>query len=170
MKSLIFDLDQTLIDSSNAETLRSSRQWNQVYETIPTFTLYEGMLELFEYVTREPFKICIVTTSPSAYCNKVLRHWNIPFHHTVCYHDVIHRKPHPESMVKALKLLKAEPQNTFSFGDRVIDIRASKAAGIPSIGCLWGSTEQETLIAEQPDHLIYSPREALALLQSFKSK
>lgn len=166
VENLIFDLDQTLIDSSIAESYRRSGQWSQVYATIPSFRSYTGITDLLSYTREKDLKICIVTTSPSTYCKKVLEHWGIPYHHTICYHDVKKRKPDPEAFLKALELLKAKPEETLSFGDRVIDIQASKAAGVRSVACLWGSAEVAQLVRSQPTYIANTPLEALTILKS----
>lgn len=165
IKNLIFDLDQTLIDTSSAEQYRNSRQWAQVYPIIPNFTIYEGLIDLFKYLTDNDYRICIVTTSPSTYCQKVLDHWSIPYNYKVCYHDVTNKKPHPEAFLKALAYLESNPNEALSFGDRAIDIQASKAAGIPSVACLWGTAESQLLTAAKADYVIKTPAEALTILK-----
>lgn len=48
-------------------------------------------------------------------------------------------KPHPAQMLKALDLMGVSAKDAISFGDRVIDIEASNAAGIESVACFWGT-------------------------------
>ena len=52
MKAIIFDLDQTLVDSRHIEHLRRSRQWSIVYQKIPTILAYDGINEVLS-VTRD---------------------------------------------------------------------------------------------------------------------
>lgn len=165
IRNLIFDLDQTLIDTSSAEQFRKSGQWGKAYSAIPDFVLYEGLNDLFEYLAENGYNICIVTTSPSDYCRRVLAHWGIPHNYKICYHDVKKRKPDPESFLKALQYLKAKPEEVLSFGDRAIDIEASKAAKIPSVACLWGSAESQLLLAAKPEYTVKTPAEALELIR-----
>lgn len=47
-------------------------------------------------------------------------------------------------MLKALELMQCSAKETISFGDRVIDIQASNAAGIESVACFWGTKEKES--------------------------
>ncbi|GAB3743339.1 HAD family hydrolase [Spirosoma lituiforme] len=166
MASIIFDLDQTLVDSSSAEGHRQARQWPRVYDLIPKFTIYSGLADLFQHIQEQKLKVCIVTTSPESYCHKVLAYWSIPFHHTVCYHDVRNRKPHPESILKAVSLLNDDAANILSLGDRAIDIQASKAANIRSVGCLWGTSERSQVLAANPNYLAETPAHALAIIKA----
>mgnify|MGYP001456981473 FL=1 len=47
-KGIIFDLDQTLVDSNIAKSYRSARNWNTVYSLIPKFVLYEAYDKVFD--------------------------------------------------------------------------------------------------------------------------
>ncbi|SKC19749.1 HAD family hydrolase [Dyadobacter psychrophilus] len=165
IKNLIFDLDQTLVNTSSAEQFRKTGQWAKAYSAIPNFILYDGLSDLFKYLTENGYNICIITTSPGDYCGKVLAHWGIPYNYKICYHDVKKRKPDPESFLKALQYLKARPEDVLSFGDRAIDIEASKAAGIPSVACLWGSAESQLLLDAKPDYAVNTPAEAFELIK-----
>lgn len=165
MCKIIFDLDLTLVDSSTAEEARKGRNWPLVYSMIPQFMLYEGMQEVFDYIRRSGIEAAIVSTSPSVYVKRVIDHFSIPVQIVVGYHDAI-RKPSPDGMIKAMNEMDARPEETISFGDRSIDIIASKAAGIKSVGCLWGTQEEARLIASGPDLVLHSPVEIIETLCS----
>ena len=49
-KGIIFDLDQTLVDSNIAKSYRSARDWNIVYSLISKFVLYEAYDKVFEFI------------------------------------------------------------------------------------------------------------------------
>lgn len=162
--SLIFDLDQTLVDSSLAETHRKNRNWSTVYELIPSFRLYDGMRVVLDTLQYNHIEICIITTSPGKYAKMVLKHFNIPYKHLIDYFSVANRKPHPESFIKAIKLMECDCNAMYSFGDRAIDIEASIAAGVKSVACTWGSNEIELLSSSNPTLIINHPSEILVLL------
>lgn len=164
---LIFDLDQTIIDSSIAEPFRKSRNWQTVYSLINRFSIYPGIIEAIVQFHNIGIKICIVTSSPSAYCNKVLHQWNIPFDFTVCYHDTKNKKPHPDPINKALSLLNKEPGKVLSFGDRDIDIIASNTANVPSVACLWGAPDINALIQANPKYMINNSVDLVNLVSNF---
>lgn len=166
MPSLILDLDQTLIDTSSAQNFRKPGGWQIVYGMIPSFIVYDGIADLFQYIKDRKIKVCIVTTSPSTYCGRVLAHWSIPFDHMICYHDVKRVKPDPEGFLKAIERLGDDPANILSLGDRAIDIQASKAVNVKSIGCLWGSTERQLVMNAKPDYLAETAQDALTIVKS----
>lgn len=45
MKSVIFDLDLTLVDTTNLESLRHNRNWQEAYRRISETVMYDGMTE-----------------------------------------------------------------------------------------------------------------------------
>ena len=168
--SIIFDLDQTLINSSSASALRDKRNWSAVYNQIPKFETYEGIAEALKYLADNKMQYCIVTASPSTYCHKVCAHWNIDFTHTVCFHDTNRRKPHPDPILKAIDKMKTTGDKVLSFGDRDIDITASNSAGVISVACLWGTENPEALLKAGPTHILKHPSEIVPLLQKLQDK
>lgn len=165
MKSIIFDLDLTLVDSTIAEADRKERNWNNVYTLIKDFTVYEGLKEVFSLIEKHNIKVAIVSTAPGTYIEKVLQYHKIPFNIIVGYHDAEHIKPHPAQMIKALELLGVNSKDVVSFGDRAIDIEASNTAGIESIACFWGTKEKSLLLASSYNHAIINPKEIITLIR-----
>lgn len=165
MRSVIFDLDLTLIDTTVLETLRHNRQWQEAYRRIPETKMYEGISNVLETIRRHNVNCAIVSTSPRPYVEKIVTHYNLPVQHIISYHDAKPIKPHPASMLKALELMGVSAKNSISFGDRVIDIQASNAAGIESVACFWGTKEKGELIRSGYSHAILHPNEILTLIR-----
>ncbi len=164
---LIFDLDQTLVDSSIAEAYRDSRQWQKVYELIPSFRLYDGMREVLDEIVRMEFPIVVATSSHSSYCLRVLKYWDIPNIGTICFHDTTRRKPFPDPILKAISLYLKDCNKVLSFGDRDIDIKASNDAKVISVACTWGSADPKTLSKSNPTHTISDSVEILKIINFY---
>src|SRR6267154_2831994 len=152
---VIFDLDQTLIDSKIAENERKNRNWKVVYSLIPKFKVYKGINEVIQFLKEREIQISIVSTSPRLYCEKTLSSWDLFSNHLIAYHDTIKKKPFPEPMFKALELMKKKSSEVISFGDRLIDLESSRSAQIKCVGCNWDS--KDDLHSFQPDFLIEKP-------------
>ena len=165
MKSVIFALDMTLVDSSLAESARKQRNWQYVYSLIPSFTLYPGVDEVFDFIRIHHIKMAIVSTSPRPYVERVCRFFSIPTIAILGYHDCGRIKPAPDGMIRAMSVMMASPEATVSFGDRAIDIQASNAAGILSVACLWGSSEQYAITNAFPSAVISSPVQMIDFLK-----
>lgn len=159
---IIFDLDQTLVDSSVAQTYRDRRDWKTAVSLIPQFTLYAGMNDVFNFIRQNGIKVAVVSTSVSYYVDKVISYFNIPCDYRIAYHDVTRHKPDSECMNKVLEFLNLSSQDVISIGDRDIDIIASQNIGIFSVGCTWGNTSG--LGSSTPDVVINSPLEIINYL------
>ena len=146
MKSIIFDLDLTLVDSTLAEQARSERNWQKAYSLIPQFTVYDGLVPIFELIRKHNIKASIVSTSPRTYVENVVNHFQLPIQWIVGYHDAKPHKPNAAPMLRALEMMGEQAGNVVSFGDRVIDIQASNAANIESVACFWGTKERAELV------------------------
>jgi len=163
MKTIIFDLDLTLVDSSIAEQARKDRNWSLTYSLIPRFRLYDGIPEVFRAIRSRGNKVAIVSTSPSSYVRRVVEYFNMPVDVIIGYHDA-QRKPAPDGMLLALRQLGAKPSEAVSFGDRAIDIQASNAAGIKSVACTWGTKELYSLQHSYPDVTIDRAQDMLSYI------
>lgn len=164
-KNIIFDLDLTLVDTSLAEPFRNKRDWNGAFSVIPQCTVYEGLNDIFEVIRKFQINTCIVSTSPRPYVERIVKHFNLPINQIIAYHDAKPIKPHPAPMLKALEVLGCEAKSAISFGDRVIDIQSSNAAGIESVACFWGTKEKAELIKSGYTHAIIKPEEILTLIR-----
>jgi phosphoglycolate phosphatase-like HAD superfamily hydrolase len=151
----IFDLDQTLINSKKAESLRSRRQWSDVYKIIPFLPPFEGINGLIKKMMDQKVPFAIVTSSPSSYCNRVLDYWGWKPDVIVCFHDTQKRKPYPDPYLKAINQLNVDNQEIFAVGDDPKDIIAAKRAQVYSIGVTWGIDNDIELIDSKPDFVFY---------------
>lgn len=162
-KGIIFDLDQTLVDSSISEIYRG-KNWKKANELISNFTLYEGFEAVFDFIRQNRIKVAVVSTSISNYVNNVLNHFSIPYDVVIAYHDVYCKKPDPEAFINALKIMELSPKDVISFGDRGIDIQASYSANVDCVACLWGTKEKESLLRMKPTFVIESPIEIISII------
>jgi len=151
MKAIIFDLDQTLVDSRHIEHLRRSRQWSIVYQKISTISAYDGINKVLSVTRENGIKLAIVSSSPSSYVQRVVRHFGWSFDFTVCYHDTTQHKPHPAPFIEAANCLRVVAGDCWAVGDEPKDIIAAKAAGMYAVAALWGSLDKESLKRTKPD-------------------
>ena len=170
-KGIIFDLDQTLIDSSISLQYRKSKtnpqsDWKKVFCSIEYFTQFGNIIKGVNRLKELGIKVSIVTSSPSGYCTKVLNHWNIHYDYLVAYHDVINRKPHKEPTEKAIRLMNLNPTEVIAVGDNFKDIQSYNAAGCVSIGAAWGITNKEIVKLKEsnPDEIFYNVKDFLNYL------
>jgi phosphoglycolate phosphatase len=88
----------------------------------------------------------VVTTKTGRYSVELLEHLKIMHHFKTLIgrEDVIHPKPHPEPVLKAMKHLNAHAQNTWMIGDTCMDINSSAKAKVKSVAvkCGYGADDE----------------------------
>jgi pyrophosphatase PpaX len=74
-------------------------------------------------------------------------------------------KPDPEPLLLGAQRMNADPKETAYVGDSPFDMRAAKAAGMFAVAVTWGRIhERERLEREEPDAMVESAEELLAVL------
>lgn len=163
---IIFDLDQTLIDSTKVLHYREKRQWKKIYKMIPLLQPYEGINELIEGLKINKIPICIVTSSPRPYCEKIIEYWNWGIENVVCYHDTKLHKPNPDPILKGITLLRKSKKEIISVGDDKKDIIACRKANVTSVAALWGTYDKESLLKAEPDIICNTVDELVSIIES----
>lgn len=77
--------------------------------------------------------------------------------------DVIKPKPDPEGVLRALRLLNAEPGASLMVGDSQYDIQAGHNAGIRSAGVAWSMKGETFLNQFQPDYMLQDMKDLLKI-------
>jgi pyrophosphatase PpaX len=79
--------------------------------------------------------------------------------------DTERHKPDPAPVLEALARMGARAEDAAYVGDSPFDVRAGKDAGTFAVAVGWGGIHaDESLLAEQPDALVHTTEELLALL------
>jgi pyrophosphatase PpaX len=63
-------------------------------------------------------------------------------------------KPDPDPVLLALERLGRRPEEAIFAGDSPHDVAAGRAAGVRTVGALWGACSRAALEASGPDHLL----------------
>ncbi|UUZ82729.1 pyrophosphatase PpaX [Paenibacillus sp. P26] len=81
----------------------------------------------------------------------------------VTVEDVVHPKPHPEGIEKALKELGGSAGSALMVGDSHYDIEAAHNAGVTSVAVAWSLKGEDYLRQYRPGHIIADIREILPI-------
>ncbi len=142
---VLLDLDQTLVLTDAIEPLRRRRAWFKVYNSFEKTALPPGTVR-FLSKANELAKLGVVTTSPRPYAERLLAYHRILLPVLVAYHDVVHRKPHPEPIIKAAAKLGLGPSKCIHVGDQIGDIEAAQRAGAMAVALSWdGAIDQASV-------------------------
>ncbi len=71
------------------------------------------------------------------------------------------RKPDPEGALILAEQAKVKPEECIYLGDTNTDMQTGKAAGMLTLGVLWGFRERDELEKAGADHIISAPAEIL---------
>ncbi len=98
--------------------------------------LFPEAVDTLKKLKQRPIKIGLITNSTRFIASAILAHFKLKkyFQVIVTMDDVKRRKPAPDMILKAFKILKVKPENTILVGDTMNDMIAGKRAGCITVG------------------------------------
>lgn len=183
-KSVIFDLDNTLLDTtilmpfidkiqqSPLGTADNKELWKEHDDAVPHCKMYEGMSEVLKFIRDKGIKTAIVSNSVKRRIKACAKAFDIPVSEKcmIGRYSVTERvpilKPDKRLFEKAIEQMGATADSVISFGNTAEDIQTAHNAGVESVACHWGATEKEweEMQAVNPTYLIETPSEIIPLL------
>ncbi|MEE2786844.1 MAG: HAD-IA family hydrolase [Myxococcota bacterium] len=127
---------------------------------------FPGMATALEALTSAGLGLGIVTSKPQAIARRGLRLTKLEtyFQFVIGFDDVVHPKPHPEPILKALNLAGKSKTEVVFIGDSPHDLVAGQAAGIRTAAALWGPFSKHRLEKHAPDFWLV---ESASLVEAF---
>lgn len=121
------------------------------------------IVEMLQELKQKGYKIGVYTGKAKKSLELSLKHLGMEgmLDVEISGDDVEHAKPHPEGVLKAIRLLGADPDETLYVGDSNADIQAGKEAGVRVGGVHWFEVVQTRHFAVEPDVLFTSPGQLL---------
>jgi pyrophosphatase PpaX len=128
---------------------------------------YEGMREALEGLRGRGLTLGVVTSKVEWAARQCYEHYGLgEFLSIQVFHDDTTRhKPDPEPLLLAASKGGLAPERCVYVGDSIHDMAAGKAAGMGTIGVLWGPSEREELLRAGADELATVPRDLLTIVQ-----
>ena len=120
-----------------------------------------GTLDAFDWLRRRRIRIALTTgfeRDITTMLLAVLGWTNGVADAIVCGEDVVHGRPAPDLILRAMALTGTDdPRRVAAVGDTVQDLRAGARAGVRwNVGVLSGAHDRATLAAEPHTHLLSS--------------
>lgn len=138
----IFDIDQTLFDTSAIEPYRP-KDWKTAIDMAKSLEPYDGIRELFSMIRSEyGGHICLVTSSIREYAEVLAQKLDVDPLHVVAYGDYQNAKPDIEPYCVAKKILQIYDPCIIVVGDRESDIIPANKLYMTSILAQWGGNEK----------------------------
>ena len=118
--------------------------------------IYPGVLEGLQAWKASGVKMGVVTNKPGMFTESLLDRVGM-----TDYFDVIvsgdttaHKKPHPEPLLHACRLLNVRPERNLHIGDSKNDIQSARAAGCPVYAVPYGYNEGKPVDSADCDALV----------------
>lgn len=127
---------------------------------------FPGVVETVATLHRKGFGLGIVTAKVDQTVEMGLKLTGLDgfFNTVVTANDVVHSKPHPEPVIKAMNELKADLQTTIMVGDNFHDIEAGKNAGIRTAGVAWSHKGRDFLESFKPTYMLEKIEDLLEIV------
>jgi phosphoglycolate phosphatase len=136
------------------------RTWNALTKPYP------GVPEMLDALAVRGLKLAVLSNKPDRFTQRcvseLLAKW--AFDVVLGASDRLPRKPDPASAIETARRLGVAPAECLYVGDSGIDMQTACAAGMCSVGVLWGFRGQEELLKDGAQLLINKPSELLDFL------
>ncbi len=118
--------------------------------------LIENAFETIRDIHISGVPICLITSERRQNVLYVLKAVGLsPYiREMVARDDVIHFKPHPESLLRGLSIMGADAENSLYIGESPYDIEAGLASGIFTVAVASGGYSRECLLECKPNLFI----------------
>ncbi|MCY1703940.1 HAD-IA family hydrolase [Deinococcus sp. SL84] len=139
VQAVLFDLDDTLVDSGHLESFRLNRDRQGLEGALPDLKAPPNMHEQLRRLGQS-LPLGVVTTAPRWYAERLLTHLypDIRWQALVTYGDVQRRKPDPQGLLMAVEQLGLAPSSEIAYvGDQETDLEAARRAGLLPVQARW---------------------------------
>ena len=122
--------------------------------------LYDGVVELIDFLANESIPWGIVTNKSEKYTRPIIEKlkWHELTNAVICPENVTKAKPDPEGIITALNLLNASNSESYYVGDHKRDVETGKNANVKTVACTYGFHETDPH-SWQADYIINEPIE-----------
>ncbi|GAF65635.1 pyrophosphatase PpaX [Bacillus sp. TS-2] len=167
----LVDSFQQVEPSKVDEMVQTYRAYNHKHHD-QLVTEYEGVYEALEKLSKEGYKLAVVTTKikDTAFMGLKLTGLDAFFDVVVGLDDVSKSKPDPEPLDLALEKLGSSRERAMMVGDSQYDVLAGKNAGIPTAAVAWSIKGEDFIRSLEPTYMLNDMRDLLEILGGVTNK
>lgn len=156
--------------------IKDDSLFKRVYEAYTTLydgnpyahtSIYDGIEELLTALRSAGLTLCVLSNKPHSATVPVIQSFFAPgtFQYVFGARDGIPQKPDPAMVNYLLKEMDISPKECIYVGDTKTDMDTGKAAGLFTVGVLWGFRAKEELMRHHADFLAAHPLDILSCLK-----
>lgn len=147
-----------------AEVLRQFRVYYTGHCRIKTCP-YDGVIELLKYLKEHGYLMAIVSNKNDAAVKELVKYYFADdVEVAIGEREGIQKKPAPDSVFEAMRLLGVSKEETVYVGDSEVDRETAANAGLDCISVTWGFRDELTLRNLKPEYLIHKPEEVIQIV------
>lgn len=169
MKAAIFDLDDTLVDSSSLRHFRDTKDWDSVRAHLTSVRAFDGAADFLRTLKAKKCKVGLVTSSPKWYAEHLVAQHAFPVDAIIAHGDYKYGKPGPEPIRKALAALGVHHNHALAIGDRCIDTASALGAEVKAVAACWSAANLRELYLSYPQYVARSIPEAQLITDAWLS-
>lgn len=164
-----------LIDAGDPELTfyeEGNKLYREMFAENPIYKVmhYEGMPETVKALKSRGLKLSVCTNKPHPAALKVMSHmFGDEFDLVLGQREGIKRKPAPDGPLMIAEKFGVKPEECMYIGDTGTDMKTGKAAGMFTVGVLWGFRDRKELEENGADVIIEQPSELLKLCEGRKN-
>ncbi len=127
--------------------------------------LYDGITELLKKLYSKGKKLCVATSKPQIYTEKILAHFDIGKYFDIVVGSDLEGKFYKKSdiIAKTIELIRCDKNDCIMVGDRKYDIIGAKENGIKSMAVLYGYGNMEEFVSSGADYIALNVEEIYKL-------
>ena len=119
-------------------------------------TWYPDAYRSLEWLQDKGIPVSLVVTQSNVMTRNMIEHFGIEkmFHSVITRDDVRDQKPHPEALLRAMKLMDIPARHTIMFGHATHDIKAGQAAACRASIAIAHEHPDDKLLRAKPTTII----------------
>ena len=125
---------------------------------------FPGMTKTLKELKKRGFRLSVCSNKPHEAAVEVIgRFFPGIFDTVIGQSDRIRIKPAPDAPLEAASVMGVSPEECIYTGDSGTDMKTGRAAGMYTVGVLWGYRDSRELLGNGADRLIHTPEELLLI-------
>ena len=166
-------MQRALKDAGDKELIHyeeGRRLYREMFAADPMYKVvpYEGMPETLKELKKRGIRLAVCSNKPHPAAVKVIAQlYGDDFDMVLGQSDAIRRKPAPDGPLMIAGKFGVRPEECMYGGDTSTDMKTGKAAGMFTVGALWGFRDREELNANGADLVAEHPTDLVKISEEY---
>ena len=166
-------MQRALKDAGDKELIHyeeGRRLYREMFAADPMYKVvpYEGMPETLKELKKRGIRLAVCSNKPHPAAVKVIAQlYGDDFDMVLGQSDAIRRKPAPDGPLMIAGKFGVRPEECMYVGDTSTDMKTGKAAGMFTVGALWGFRDREELNANGADLVAEHPTDMVKISEEY---